>query len=66
MRALYPKMCNKAKMAKFSGHIYKQSNICQEGLCGQDHLWGMDFQPKKWLVPGMVSMGGVVVRIKAV
>ncbi len=54
------------KMAKFSGQFYLQSNICQNSLCGQDHLWGMDFQPNKWRILGMVGMGGVVVRIRAV
>ncbi len=27
---------------------------------------GLSFQPNKWLVPGMVRKGGVVVRIRAV
>ncbi len=66
MSALSPKKSNKAKMTKFSGHIYKQNNICQKCLCGQDHLWGMSFQTNKQLGPGMVGTGGVVVRIQAV
>ncbi len=29
-------------------------------------LWGMEFQPNKWLVPGMDGVGGVAARIRAV
>ncbi len=37
------------------------ATFAKNGSYGEDHLWGMYFQSNKWLVPGMVSMGGVVV-----
>ncbi len=62
MRKIIAQIAHWANWIKFPRNI-KKCNICQKCLCGQDHLWGMDFQPNKWLVPGMVGMGGVVVRI---
>ncbi len=52
VRALFPqKMFNKAKMAKFSGHVYLQCNICQMCWCGQDRLWGHGLSAKQVACP---------------
>ncbi len=72
MRAVFPKKCviktnwpNSVVIFINNGTFARRAHVGKiiYGVCP---TLGMSFQSFKWLVPGMVGMGGVVVRKRAV